>query len=233
MKSALEIAHEAKLRPIADIAKAAGILPEELEQSGQYRGKVSLSILDRLPRGPNGKLVIVTAITPTKAGEGKTTTSVALTHGAGQDREEGDAVPARAVDGARVRREGRRHRRRLLADRADGGHQPPLQRRLPRRDRRAQPAGRGARRVDLQRQPAAHRSLVGDLAAHAGHERSRAALHGGRARRQDARRAAREPVRHHRGVGSDGGVRAVERPGRTCGVASAASSSPPPTTASR
>ena len=40
MKTALEIAHEAKLRPIADIAKDAGILPEELEQSGQYRGKV-------------------------------------------------------------------------------------------------------------------------------------------------------------------------------------------------
>ena len=48
----------------------------------------------------------------------------------------------------------------------------------------------------------------GDLAAHAGHERSRAALHGGRPGRQDARRAAREPVHHHRGVGSDGGVRA-------------------------
>ena len=48
MKSALEIAHEAKLRPIAEIAETAGILPEELEQSGQYRGKVRLSI----PRPP-------------------------------------------------------------------------------------------------------------------------------------------------------------------------------------
>src|SRR5688572_31046535 len=84
MKTALEIAHEAKLRPISEIARDAGILPEELEQSGQYRGKVSLSIIDRLSSRPNAKLVIVTAITPTKAGEGKTTTSVALTMGLGK-----------------------------------------------------------------------------------------------------------------------------------------------------
>ena len=77
MKSALEIAHDAKLQPISEIAASAGILPEELEQSGLYRGKVRLSILERLASRPNAKLVIVTAITPTKAGEGKTTTSVA------------------------------------------------------------------------------------------------------------------------------------------------------------
>jgi len=84
MKSALEIAHEATLRPITEIAAAAGIQPDELEQSGQYRGKVRLSMLDRQQARPNGKLVIVTAITPTKAGEGKTTTSVALTMGLGK-----------------------------------------------------------------------------------------------------------------------------------------------------
>ena len=84
MKSALEIAQEATLRPITEIAAAAGIQPDELEPSGQYRGKVRLSMLDRLQARPNGKLVIVTAITPTKAGEGKTTTSVALTMGLGK-----------------------------------------------------------------------------------------------------------------------------------------------------
>ena len=84
MKSALEIAHEAQLRPISEIASTAGILPEELEQCGEFRGKVRLSTLDRLSSRPNGKLVIVTAITPTKAGEGKTTTSVALTMGLGK-----------------------------------------------------------------------------------------------------------------------------------------------------
>src|SRR5882672_2716904 len=84
MKTALEINHDAKLRPITDIAKSAGILPEELEQYGEFRGKVKMSILDRLKNGKDGKVIIVTAITPTKAGEGKTTTSCALTQGLGQ-----------------------------------------------------------------------------------------------------------------------------------------------------
>jgi formate--tetrahydrofolate ligase len=84
MKTALEITHDAKLHSITEIAKNAGIQPEELEQYGDLRGKVKLSILDRLAKGKSGKVVIVTAITPTKAGEGKTTTSVSLTQGLGQ-----------------------------------------------------------------------------------------------------------------------------------------------------
>jgi formyltetrahydrofolate synthetase len=84
VKSGLEIAQEAVLRPIADIAVAAGLLPDELEQFGRYRAKVDLSVLDRLAGQPDGKLVITTAITPTKAGEGKTTTSVSLTQGLGK-----------------------------------------------------------------------------------------------------------------------------------------------------
>jgi len=84
MKTVLEIAHEAKLLPIAEVAKKAGILPEELEQYGELRGKVKLPILDRLKSGKDGKVVIVTAITPTKAGEGKTTTSISLTMGMGK-----------------------------------------------------------------------------------------------------------------------------------------------------
>ena len=75
MKSGLEIAQQAVLRPIADIAADAGIEPDELKPYGSTRAKVSLSILDRLADRPDGKLVITTAITPTKAGEGKTTTS--------------------------------------------------------------------------------------------------------------------------------------------------------------
>ncbi len=83
MKSGLEIAQEATLRPIAEIAATAGIHDDELEQYGRYRAKIDLSILDRLAGGTDGKLVITTAITPTKAGEGKTTTSVSLTQGLG------------------------------------------------------------------------------------------------------------------------------------------------------
>ena len=83
MLSGLEIAHSAELRPIAEVAADAGIEPGELRPYGASRAKVSLSILDRLADRPNGKLVITTAITPTKAGEGKTTTSVSLTQGLG------------------------------------------------------------------------------------------------------------------------------------------------------
>ena len=84
MKSGLEIAQEAVLRPITEIAADAGILEEELEQCGRYKGKISLSILDRLADRPDGKLIITTAITPTKAGEGKTTTSISLAQGMGR-----------------------------------------------------------------------------------------------------------------------------------------------------
>jgi len=84
MKSGLEIAQEAQLEPIADVAAAAGIEPHELEQYGKHRAKIDLSILDRLADRPDGKLIITTAITPTKAGEGKTTTSVSLTQGLGK-----------------------------------------------------------------------------------------------------------------------------------------------------
>jgi formyltetrahydrofolate synthetase len=83
VKTGLEIAQEAELRPIAEIARAAGILEDELEPFGRYRAKVDLTVLDRLADRPDGRLIITTAITPTKAGEGKTTTSVSLTQGLG------------------------------------------------------------------------------------------------------------------------------------------------------
>jgi formyltetrahydrofolate synthetase len=83
MRSSLEIAQAATLRPIAEVAEEAGIQPEELELYGRYKAKVDLSILDRLAERPDGKIINVTAITPTPAGEGKTTTSVSLTQGLG------------------------------------------------------------------------------------------------------------------------------------------------------
>ncbi len=84
MPSSLEIAQAATLRPITDVAADAGILPDELEQYGRYKAKVDLSLVDRLADRPDAKLINVTAITPTPAGEGKTTTSVALTQGLGK-----------------------------------------------------------------------------------------------------------------------------------------------------
>src|SRR2546425_7192724 len=83
MPSSLEIAQEAVLRPIGEIAEQAGLLPEEYDHYGRDKAKVALSVLDRLAATPDAKLICVTAITPTKAGEGKTTTSVSLTQGLG------------------------------------------------------------------------------------------------------------------------------------------------------
>jgi formate--tetrahydrofolate ligase len=81
--SSLEIAQRAVMRPIREIAEQAGLLGEEVELYGRYKAKIDLSVLDRLAARPDGKLINVTAITPTKAGEGKTTTSVSLTQGLG------------------------------------------------------------------------------------------------------------------------------------------------------
>ena len=83
MPTSLEIAQQATLRPIAEIAADAGLLPEELEQYGRYKAKVDLSVIERLSDRPDAKLINVTAVTPTPAGEGKTTTSVSLTEGLG------------------------------------------------------------------------------------------------------------------------------------------------------
>ena len=83
MPSSLEIAQEATLRPIAEIAEELGLEPDEYDLYGKHKAKVDLSVVDRLSGEPDGKLVCVTAITPTKAGEGKTTTSVSLTQGLG------------------------------------------------------------------------------------------------------------------------------------------------------
>src|SRR5580698_7695822 len=81
--SDIEIAQAATPLPIDQIASEAGILPEELEAYGKTKAKVHLSVRDRLKDAPNGKYVVVTAITPTPLGEGKTTTTVGLSQALG------------------------------------------------------------------------------------------------------------------------------------------------------
>ena len=81
--SDIEIAQEATLKPILQVAEELGIRPDELELFGPYKAKVKLTILDRLAKRPNGKYVDVTAITPTPLGEGKTTTTVGLSQALG------------------------------------------------------------------------------------------------------------------------------------------------------
>src|SRR5580698_647878 len=81
--SDIEIAQAATPITIDKIATEAGILPDELELYGKTKAKVHLSIRDRLKNAPNGKYVVVTAITPTPLGEGKTTTTVGLSQALG------------------------------------------------------------------------------------------------------------------------------------------------------
>ncbi len=78
MKTDIEIAQEAVMQPITEIAEKIGISMDELELYGKYKAKISDEYMDKIKSNPDGKLILVTAINPTPAGEGKTTTSVGL-----------------------------------------------------------------------------------------------------------------------------------------------------------
>ena len=78
MKTDVEIARAVKMRPIAEIAESIGIRADHLEPYGKYKAKIGRAALDAVKNNPDGKLILVTAINPTPAGEGKTTTSVGL-----------------------------------------------------------------------------------------------------------------------------------------------------------
>ncbi len=81
MLSDIEIAQRAKLQKITDVAAHLGIGEEDIELYGRYKAKLSMDLIRRVESGPSGKLVLVTAITPTPAGEGKSTTTVGLAQG--------------------------------------------------------------------------------------------------------------------------------------------------------
>ena len=84
MKADIEIAQEAIMQPIGEIAAKVGLSQEDLELYGRYMAKVPLEVLRRRESREDGKLVLVTAITPTKAGEGKTVTSIGLMQALGK-----------------------------------------------------------------------------------------------------------------------------------------------------
>jgi formyltetrahydrofolate synthetase len=81
--SDIEIAQAALLTPIRQIAESVGLSIDDLHLYGKYKAKVDLDVLERLQDQPNGKYIVVTAITPTPLGEGKTTTAIGLTQGMG------------------------------------------------------------------------------------------------------------------------------------------------------
>ena len=78
MKTDIQIAQEATMLPIKDVAASIGIKEDDLELYGRYKAKISDELINRTKKNPDGKLILVTAINPTPAGEGKTTTSVGL-----------------------------------------------------------------------------------------------------------------------------------------------------------
>ncbi|WP_276945371.1 formate--tetrahydrofolate ligase [Dialister micraerophilus] len=78
MLSDIEIARKAKIKPIEEIAETLGISNEFIERYGKYKAKISLKFINKIKNRKNGKLILVTAMSPTKAGEGKTTTTIGL-----------------------------------------------------------------------------------------------------------------------------------------------------------
>ena len=134
MMTDIEIAQQCRMHPIADIAATAGIGESYLEQYGRYKAKIDPQLLKDRAERPDGKLILVTAINPTPAGEGKTTTSVGLADGLRKIGKNAVAAlrepslgPVFGVKGGA----------------AGGGY--ALHRRLPRHRRCQQPAGRHAR----------------------------------------------------------------------------------------
>ena len=79
--SDIEIAQEAKMRPIVEVAKDLGLSEEDLDLYGKYKAKVHLDVLDKFADRPQGKYIDVTAITPTPLGEGKTVTTIGVSQG--------------------------------------------------------------------------------------------------------------------------------------------------------
>ena len=140
--SDIEIAQAATPLPIDQIATEAGILPEELDLYGKTKAKVHLSIRDRLKNSPNGKYIVVTAITPTPTGRRQDHHHRRAQPGAGRaPGEESVHLHSPAQPGPDVRDQRRRGRRRLQPDHSDGGVQSPSDRRYSRHHRREQSAG--------------------------------------------------------------------------------------------
>lgn len=84
MKTDIQIAQETEMLPIREVAAQLGITEDELELYGKYKAKLSDELMDQVKDNPDGKLILVTAINPTPAGEGKTTTSVGLSEAFGR-----------------------------------------------------------------------------------------------------------------------------------------------------
>ena len=127
MKTDIEIAQECTMEPITAIAGKAGIPDEYLEQYGKYKAKIDYNFLKK-SQNKDGKLILVTAINPTPAGEGKTTTTVGLADAMQRLNKKGYGRTSRAFSWTCIRNQRRCCRWRICASCANGGYQPSLHR---------------------------------------------------------------------------------------------------------
>ena len=126
MKSDIEIAQATTPYPIHEIASALGIPESEIEPYGRTKAKVSLKYIDSLAERPKGKLILVTAISPTPAGEGKTTTTVGLGGCFKSHWKTSCHLLERAILGPCIWHEGWSSWGRPFPSHTDGGHQSAL-----------------------------------------------------------------------------------------------------------
>ena len=138
----IEIAQSSPMLPILDIARKMNIDERYVEQYGKYKAKINYNLLRDLSDKPDGKLILVTAISPTPAGEGKTTTTVGLADGLNRLGKRAVVALREPSLGPVFGMKGRSRRRRARAGGAHGGHQPPLYGRFS-RDRSCQQPARG------------------------------------------------------------------------------------------
>ena len=126
VKSDIEIARQAVLKPIGEIGEKLDIPANSLIPFGRSKAKIDLQFIDSLSTRQGGKLILVTAITPTSAGEGKTTTTVGLGDGLEPNRQKRNDLPAGAQSWTMLRHERRRSGRRVCTSSSYGRYQPPL-----------------------------------------------------------------------------------------------------------
>ena len=132
MKSDLQIAQEAKLKPIIEIAASIGIKEDELDLYGKYKAKISPDILKRLKDRPQGKYIVVTAITPTPLGEGKTVTSIGLGQGLAKlGKKVINTLREPSMGPVFGIKKGGGSRRRIFPGSTHGRLKPPFHRRYP------------------------------------------------------------------------------------------------------
>ena len=134
MKTDIDIARGASMKPAAEIAEEIG-MAHHCDPYGKYKAKLNADYYSELENKKSGKLILVTAMSPTPAGEGKTTTTVGLADGLSLLGDESMRRAARAFAGPCVRHEGRGSWRRDVAGGANGGFEPALYRRHARHNR--------------------------------------------------------------------------------------------------